>query len=255
MKILTKKSLGQHFLTNSATIDKILRLAKLGPEDHVLEIGPGPGLMTERIAAIAQQVVAIEKDERLIAPLREKLPGNVVLTHEDILAFDFKQLAADAGGPWKVIANLPYNIATEVIFRLLEHLSLFSSLYLMVQKEVAERLVAIPGNKDYGVLSILVQLWAKTKIVMKLPPGAFSPPPKVDSAVVEFLLSDQPRYPVGDIPTFTKIVRQAFSQRRKMIRNTLADLVPHFEKAGISPTDRPEQIPIEKFVRLANCTF
>lgn len=261
MRFATKKSLGQHFLTNPATINKIVSLAQLQSTDQVLEIGPGPGWMTAQIAATAGRVVAIEKDERLIAPLREKLPDHVTIIAGDILATDLTTLLPP--GPWKVIANLPYNIATEVIFRLLGvnfHTEgvppgrpYMTQCHLMVQREVAERLVATPDRpKDYGVLSIMVQVWAQTRIVMRLPPGAFAPPPKVDSAVVEFRLTDKPRYEIYDFPLFQKIVRTAFTQRRKMMRSTLTEFLPYFEKAGILSTDRPERIKIEQFVRLAN---
>ncbi len=281
MRFSPKKSLGQHFLTNPATINKIVSLAQLQPTDQVLEIGPGPGWMTAQIAATAGRVVAIEKDERLIAPLREKLPDHVTVIAGDILATDLTTILEP--GPWKVIANLPYNIATEIIFRLLgvnfnteitgncrgdpvgrpeprHHPEgvppgrpYMTQCHLMVQREVAERLVATPTRpKDYGVLSIMVQVWAQTRIVMRLPPGAFAPPPKVDSAVVEFRLTDQPRYAIQNFPLFQKIVRTAFTQRRKMLRSTLGEFLPYFEKAGILPTDRPERIVIEKFVHLAN---
>lgn len=280
-----KKSLGQHFLHHPGTLDKIFSLAKVSSEDHVLEIGPGPGGLTERMAAKANQVVAIEKDRRFVEELKMNFQNqdHVTIIEGDILKVNLQdQVLSLRKGfvdglnrrqkpflvppdlvslSWKVVANLPYNIATEIIFRLLEHRAQIREMYLMVQKEVAERLVASPGSKDYGVLSIMSQLYSENKIVMKLAPGAFFPPPKVHSAVVSFQVSDSCRYNIQDHTLFSKIVRMCFSQRRKMILNPLRTLFPAFtlkqleerlKKADIPPSERPENVSIEKFSRLTH---
>ena len=263
MKISPKKSLGQHLLLNPSTIDKILRIAHIQPTDHLLEIGPGPGAMTKRLAACAQTVVAVEKDRRFVESLKDQLSDfkNVILIEGDILNLQLEKILPPGPGKWKVVANLPYNIATEVIFHLLEPNHLFVSFTLMVQREVAHRLVASPGTKDYGILSIFSQLFSKNRIVMRLPPGAFTPPPKVDSAVVEFQIDEGCRFPIHHLPTFETVVRSSFEQRRKMIRNSLAGGMPQISAAtlsqalkttGILPEARAETVPIGQFVKLAN---
>ncbi len=261
MTIPPKKSLGQHFLYNPSTIDKIMNAASVGPDDQILEIGPGPGVMTEKLALRARKLVAIEKDHRFARELTEKLAsfGNVTILEADILETNLKSVLKE--GPWKVVANLPYNVATVIVAHLLADRELFSSLHLMFQKEVAERIVAKPGSKSFGTLSIMSQLYSENKIMFRLPPGAFTPPPKVDSAVVQFLICKEPRYPVQNVALLRSIVQAAFSKRRKMIRNALkGGLNPWPEKAldealdasQIDPATRPEDLPIEKFVEVAN---
>lgn len=196
MSFAAKKSLGQHFLLNPSTIEKILEKAHVSANDRVLEIGPGPGVMTEMLARRALRIVAVEKDQRFFELLKEKLAAysHLSLIEGDFLALDLEKMLAPEKHRWKVVANLPYNIATEVLFHLLELSSLFISFHLMVQREVAERIVAKPGTKDYGILSVFSQLFSENRIVMRLPPGAFTPPPKVDSAVVEFRIVEGCRF-------------------------------------------------------------
>lgn len=252
MKLPPKKSLGQHFLYNPSTIEKILKIAGVGPNDRILEIGPGPGLMTRKLAESAGEVIAVEKDHRFFLQLQEELKSfsNLQLIEADILEWNIEQRLH--GGKWKVIANLPYNIATPVIFSLLKFSTLFDSFYLMVQKEVALRLTARPGSHDYGILSVFSQLLSKNRIVYRLPPGAFSPPPRVESAVVEFKIAEAPRYNILHLPTLEQVVQSAFGQRRKMLRNSLKLPETTLVQVGISPTARAEEIPIEQFVQLAN---
>lgn len=264
-----KKSLGQHFLYNPATVDRIADLAKVTAEDHVLEIGPGPGLMTERLAQRAKQVVAVEKDHRLSQALKEKYaksPFNVKIIEDDFLKVDLNQalppLPQDQR--WKVVANLPYNVATEILFRLIDARNFFSSFHLMFQREVALRIVAKAGGKDYSPLSIMVQIACVPRVVMTLKPGAFRPPPKVDSAVVGFsgfLPDNGLLYPVQSLKVFQNLVRGVFQQRRKMLRKSLAAIFPQlnaetleavFHQTQVAPTARPEELPIEKFADIAN---
>lgn len=263
MTLPPKKSLGQHFLHHTATLEKIASLAKVSIQDQVLEIGPGPGGLTRVLAQKAQKLVAIEKDERFMIERKQEFLGNpsVRIIQADALAFDYSTLGE---GSWKVVANLPYNVATEIIFRLLSdaYRHHFTEMYLMVQKEVADRIVATPAQrKDYSVLSLMSQIYSENKIVMKLSPGAFKPPPKVDSAIVHFKLHLLPRYPLKDFALFKKIVQKTFSQRRKKMMGPLKSLFPDmtkdnwvtiFEKSGIGVDVRPEEVPLPSFCLLAN---
>lgn len=263
MGIATKKSLGQHFLLNPSTIEKIIEKAEVKKSDLVLEIGSGPGLMTERLAARARRVIAVEKDRRLVHELQRRLSGikNLTLIEGDFLSLDLPKILPVETGKWKVVANLPYNISTEVIFLLLKSSYLFQTFHLMVQREVAERLVAGPGSRDYGLLSIFSQLFSENRIVMRLPPGAFTPSPKVHSALVEFRIAEGCRFSIHHLPTFETMVRAAFSQRRKMIHNSLKGelkqasdeaLDQALKKAGVLPTVRAETVSIGQFVEMAN---
>ncbi len=262
MKFPAKKSLGQHFLLNPSTIDKILRLAQVSSEDSILEIGPGPGRMTEQLVAKAGHVLAVEKDSSLVEALRNKFQGSekCALVEADILEVSLEEILSPHKGPWKVVANLPYNIGTRILLKLLDHRHLFSSFYLMLQREVAERLVAQPGSKDYGSLSIVAQLFSKNRIVKILPPGAFTPPPRVDSAIVEFKIFADGFYVIHDLPIFEEVIQKAFSQRRKMMLNnlkgirqlTLVRLKEIFFEAQIPLTSRAEEVSIEKFAALVH---
>lgn len=261
MNFRANKALGQHFLFNPVTLDQIVGLADIGPNDRVLEIGPGPGALTERMAAKAGRLVAVEMDERFAGALKEKFKDDpkVTIVEGDFLRANLEQLLAPDLNSWKVVANLPYNVATEIIFHLLEFSTFFHSFYVMVQKEVAQRIVAPPGSKTYGILSVMTQLFAENKIVMKLKPGAFAPPPKVDSAIVRFKVSDGCRFPIHKLETFERVVRAAFGQRRKTIANALKGggfsgeaVEAALQASGISPMARAETVSIEKFAALAN---
>jgi 16S rRNA (adenine1518-N6/adenine1519-N6)-dimethyltransferase len=206
-------------------------------------------------------VVAVEKDHRFAELLREKLSNfnNVEIIEADFLSSSLESLLKDNSPKWKVVANLPYNVGTESLFHLLELSTFFQSFHLMFQKEVAERIVAKPGSKDYGILSVMSQLQSENKIVMRLKPGSFAPPPKVDSAVVQFKIADGCRFPIHRLDTFEAVVRAAFGQRRKTILNALKGggfaegrTLVALQEAGIAPQARAETVPIEKFATLAN---
>lgn len=261
MRIAAKKSLGQHFLFNPSAIDKILDLAKIGKDDRVLEIGPGPGTMTDRLAARVNRLVAVEMDRRFAQSLREKFSGTpkVTIVEGDFLRTNLEGLLSPDRSGWKVVANLPYNVATEMIFHLLELSTFFQGFHVMVQKEVAERIVARPGSKNYGILSIFSQLFSENRIVMRLKPGSFTPAPKVDSAVVEFKVSGGSRFPIHHLPTFESVVRAAFGQRRKTIANALKGggfaaerILPALKETGVAPQARAETVSINEFASLAN---
>lgn len=255
--IRPKKSLGQHFLKDRAYLGKIVDAARIGPADRVLEIGPGLGGLTRLLAARAERVLALELDDRLIGVLRDDFAGsqNVEIVHGDALTFDYGSLA----GPWKVVANLPYYISTPLVQRLIEHRDRFSTLTVMLQKEVAERIAAPPGGKEYGFLSVLVQLYTDPRMEFSVPPGAFSPPPDVESAVITLSVLDRPAAALLDEPFFFRLVKEAFSQRRKTLRNALRRLgLPPLtaedaaRRTGIDLARRPETLSVAEFAALAD---
>jgi 16S rRNA (adenine1518-N6/adenine1519-N6)-dimethyltransferase len=253
-----RKSLGQNFLLDLNLTGKIARRAGDLTDCDVLEIGPGPGGLTRGLLAEgARKVLAIEKDDRCMPALAEiaaAYPGQLEVINGDALAVN---PLAHLTPPIRVAANLPYNVGTELLVRWLtpkEWPPFWQSLTLMFQREVAERITAQPGSKAYGRLAILAQWRANANIVMSLPPGAFSPPPKVHSSVVHLTALAEPRYP-ADAATLSRIVAAAFNQRRKMLRAALKGQAPDIEDrllaAGIKPTDRAEVVSLEQFCALA----
>jgi len=253
-----KKALGQNFLLDLNLTAKIARLAGDLAECDVLEIGPGPGGLTRGLLAEgARRVLAIEKDARCLPALDEiaaAYPGRLHVINGDALEVDpLVHLAP----PIRVAANLPYNVGTELLVRWLtpdDWPPFWESLTLMFQKEVAERIVAEPGSKAYGRLALLAQWRAEPQIVMHLPPEAFTPPPKVSSAVVHLTALPAPRFP-ADPKVLERVVAMAFNQRRKMLRAALKGLAPdiqdRLEASGIKPTDRAETVTLEQFCALA----
>jgi 16S rRNA (adenine1518-N6/adenine1519-N6)-dimethyltransferase len=256
-----KKRLGQHFLVDESVLPRIVELADIAPEEMVLEIGPGTGQMTAALAQRAKRVIAVEIDPGLVQVLKNKMGAfsNVEVSHADILKVDFESLFRGSG-PIKVVANLPYQISTPLLFKFIAARHLFSTLTLMLQKEVAKRLVAQPGGKDYGLLSIFVQLVSHASIQFLLPPRAFYPPPKVESAVLHMTWRERPSVHIKDEEWFGRVVRGCFLYRRKMLINGLrhselaipADAELRMEKIGIDPRRRPETLSIEEFALLAD---
>ena len=256
--LAAKKSLGQNFLLDLNLTAKIARLAGDLSNADVLEIGPGPGGLTRGLLAEgARMVLAIEKDPRCMAALADiaaAYPGRLQAINGDALTVNPLEYLTP---PIKIAANLPYNVGTELLVRWLTPPAwppFWDSLTLMFQREVAQRIVATPGSKAYGRLALLAQWRTEPKIVMELPPEAFSPPPKVNSAVVHLTALPAPRYP-ADPGTLNKVVAAAFNQRRKMLRSALKSISPdiedHLIAAGIKPTDRAEQVGLEAFCALA----
>ena len=256
--LAAKKSLGQNFLLDLNLTAKIARLAGDLTNADVLEIGPGPGGLTRGLLAEgARRVLAIEKDPRCmpaLAQIAAAYPDRLHAINGDALTVN---PLTHLSPPIKIAANLPYNVGTELLVRWLtppEWPPYWESLTLMFQREVAQRIVAGPGTKAYGRLALLAQWRTDPKIVMDLPPEAFSPPPKVNSAVVHLTALPAPRYP-ADPGTLNKVVAAAFNQRRKMLRSALKSLHPqiedHLNAAGIKPTERAEQVDLEAFCALA----
>jgi len=253
-----RKSMGQNFLLDLNLTSKIARQAGDLSACDVLEIGPGPGGLTRGLLAEgARRVLAIEKDARCLAALAEVAEaagGRLQVIHGDALEVDPLQHLTP---PIRVVANLPYNVGTELLVRWLTPADwppFWTSLTLMFQREVAERIVATPGSKAYGRLALLAQWRTDAKIVLHLPPEAFTPPPKVSSAVVHLTARDVPRYP-ADPKILERVVAKAFNQRRKMLRAALKGAAPDIEDrliaAGIAPTDRAETVDLERFCALA----
>jgi 16S rRNA (adenine1518-N6/adenine1519-N6)-dimethyltransferase len=253
-----KKSLGQNFLLDLNLTSKIARLAGDISGHDVLEVGPGPGGLTRGLlAAGARRVVALEKDPRCmpaLAQISAAYPGRLDVFNADALEFDMR---GQLTGPVRVVANLPYNVGTELLVRWLtpkDWPPFWSSLTLMFQKEVAERIIAKPGTKAYGRLGILAQWKSTPSVVMELPPEAFTPPPKVRSAVVHLEALAEPRFP-APAGLLSSTVAMAFNQRRKMLRSSLKSVAPDIESAlrdaGLEPTARAEEISLEGFCALA----
>jgi len=261
--ILPKQALGQHFLIDQGIAQKIVRLADLEPEDCVVEIGSGMGVLTFLMLPLVKKVIAVELDPGMADYLKEKAQGmaSLIIIRQDALGFDFSTAAKAAGRRLKVVANLPYNISTPVIFRLLDSRLFFSHLTLMLQREVAQRISASPGNKEYGPLSIFIQLYTSPKIMMRVPPEAFYPSPKVESALVGFEILERPRVAIDDEGFFQKVVRASFAQRRKTLLNALKnsplalgsgkEIEAAVVAAGIDPRRRAETLDLIEFQRLA----
>jgi 16S rRNA (adenine1518-N6/adenine1519-N6)-dimethyltransferase len=263
--IILKKSLGQNFLTDSHVLDKIIRAAELTPDSGVIEIGPGIGALTERIADQAKKVVAIEIDGRLVPVLKElfQTRPQVEIIHGDALAVDLKALVDEHFREVKslhVVANLPYYVTSPILIRLLTERLPLKNIVIMIQKEVADRMTANPGTKDYSSLSVLVQYYAEAKEVARVPSHVFVPRPQVDSAVTCLTIRDQPAVEVRNQPLFFKIVRAAFAQRRKTLLNSLhANLLSGLDKseverllreADIDPKRRGETLNLKEYARL-----
>lgn len=248
----TKKRFGQHFLHDHTVIDRIIAAAQLDPQQQVVEIGPGLGVLTDELLSRSAHVQVMEIDRDLIERLEARNDSRLTIHSGDVLKLPWRDFLDQP--PYKMVANLPYNISSQVVFRLLEHRDLFQQMVLMFQREVGERLMAAPGGKEYGILSVLCQLWYEIKTVTLVKPGAFSPPPKVDSIVLNFKLLPSPRVDPVDEVLFKKVVKGAFSHRRKTLRNSLlasgfavTDIDQSLRQASISPGCRGETLTLQNF--------
>lgn len=258
------KKLGQNFLVHDHIPRRIVDLAGLAPSDQVVEVGVGLGALTRPLAATVAKVIGLEADSGIIRLHREQqdLPANVALIHADVLKVDFAELV-EPGGRLKIIANLPYSISTPFLFRLIDHAELMDFAVVMLQKEVAQRLMAQPGTKDYGAPTVLLAGCAVVKPLLQVHPAEFHPRPKVDSLVVRIGFHPQPErvraLGVFDRKLFKRVVHAAFGQRRKTLLNALdsaalvadkQELARCIEAAGITPSARAETLTLEDFVQL-----
>lgn len=258
-KLRADKKLGQNFLIDEQVVRNIVMAAELGEQDTVLEVGPGIGTLTQGLAESGAKVIAVELDKRLLPVLATTLNGydNVQIINNDILQVDIGEITGNTS--FKVCANLPYYITTPIIFALLEKKLPMECLVAMVQKEVAERMAAQPGGKDYGALSVAIQYYTEPEIAFIVPPSSFIPAPSVDSAVIVCRKRQVPPVQVEDEKLFFRVVKAAFSLRRKMLNNSLknmgisaAECTAWLERAGVDGKRRAETLSLEEFARLSN---
>ena len=252
------KRLGQHFLLDGNLCHRIVRAAGITPAHRIVEIGPGPGALTRALLETAGRVTAIEMDAGLLPVLDAWTAevGTLTIIRADALKVDFQALADERGGPLTLVANLPYNISTPLMFHFLHQRRAFDSMTLMFQKEVAERLVAEPEHgKAYGAVSVLCRLWMESERILDVAPSLFYPPPKVESTVARFIMRKNPLHDVGDEEFFSRLVHAAFNPRRKTLSNTLKPLsearLDWLDKAGIDSKRRGETLSLAEFARLS----
>lgn len=263
-KLRAKKAFGQNFLVDQSVLTRIVEAVEPAPEDAILEVGPGRGALTKLLVASGARFLAIEWDRDLLPILEAEFAGapNAEIGHGDILRVDLRQIldTRGEGRKWKVAANLPYNISSQVLFKFLECCDLFERLVLMLQKEVGDRLVAPPACKDYGALTVLLRLHFDIRREFLVKPGAFRPVPKVDSCVLRFMPLSRPRVEVGDEELFRTVVKGAFLQRRKTLFNslrssgldvTVEELQGALSRSGIDGVRRGETLSLEEFAALS----
>jgi 16S rRNA (adenine1518-N6/adenine1519-N6)-dimethyltransferase len=259
------KALGQNFLIDNDILDKIVASANLTKDDKVLEIGPGIGLLTVRLADSSGKVLSIELDDKLIPILNDNLKefDNVVIYHGDAMKVDLMQLTDEhLKEPFTICANIPYYITTPLINRFFKEDLNVKNIVLMIQKEVAERMVAKPGGKDYGALSLLIQYYSKPSIVTLVPPNCFVPRPKIDSAVIKLEMYKKPPVELISSELFFNVIKASFSQRRKTLSNALKPMgIPReelklcFDQCSIDPSRRGETLSIDEFANLSNSIY
>jgi len=248
---VARKRFGQNFLVDRGIVDAIVAAVRPQAGDQVVEIGPGLGALTEPLLAQVDHLHVVEIDRDLIARLKKKHPPERLSVHEgDALAFDF----ATIGERLKIVGNLPYNISTPLLFHLADYANCVVDMHFMLQKEVVERMVAEPGDPDFGRLSVMLQYRFWMEWLIDVPPESFDPPPKVDSAVVRLIPKPASELKARNPDKLASVVLAAFAQRRKMLRNTLKGILDDagFVALGINPTLRPEDVPVEDYVRIAN---
>jgi 16S rRNA (adenine1518-N6/adenine1519-N6)-dimethyltransferase len=246
------RRLGQHFL-RAPWVEKLLRVIDPRADDVFLEIGPGAGALTLPLAARAARVVAVEIDAALAARLRERAPANVEVVQGDALRVDLSELLPPGG---RLAGNLPYYISSPLLRRFLDLRGRARDAHVLLQEEVARRVASPPGSKEYGILSVLYALWTDAAIALRVPPGAFQPPPKVDSALLSARFRDRPRAEVQDPEAFQGLLEAAFARRRRTLENNLRDsylnLKENLRLLNIEGSRRAETLSVEEFVRLAN---
>jgi 16S rRNA (adenine1518-N6/adenine1519-N6)-dimethyltransferase len=254
--IRPKKSLGQHFLHDENIARKMISAVRPERTDVILEIGPGEGMLTKHLASRVGRLIAVEIDRRAVERLKESFAGGEVeVLHSDILDVDLVALQSRVGQQVRVVGNIPYHITSPILFHVLDHRTTVQDATLMIQKEVAVRIVARPGSKDYGILSVLCQFFADVKKLFDVSPNAFFPKPRVMSSVVRLVPLLKPRFPVVDEEFFRAMVRAVFGKRRKTLRNSLQYFVAGSDLA-LPPSGelqkRPEDLSVEELVGLSN---
>ncbi|MCR4301697.1 MAG: 16S rRNA (adenine(1518)-N(6)/adenine(1519)-N(6))-dimethyltransferase RsmA [Sulfuricaulis sp.] len=249
-----RKRFGQHFLRDRHVIGQIIGAMALHDSDHVVEIGPGQGALTRELAARLPDFEAVELDRDLVSHLQSEIPsGKMTLHQADALKFDFCRLIK-SNQKLRLVGNLPYNISTPLLFHLLEQAGCIEDMLFMLQKEVVQRLCAPPGKKDYGRLSVMIQYRCRVEKLFDVAPGAFSPPPRVDSSVVRLIPRSAPPVEVKDEATLAHVVRAAFASRRKTLRNNMKGLLSGDDMTalGIDPIRRAETLSLAEFAALSN---
>ncbi|MEE9445053.1 MAG: 16S rRNA (adenine(1518)-N(6)/adenine(1519)-N(6))-dimethyltransferase RsmA [Cocleimonas sp.] len=251
-KYKTKKRFGQHFLHDQGVIQKLVHEINPLPSDRIVEIGPGLGALTFPLLEKLDVLNVVEIDRDVIQRLRLKNISNLVIHEQDALNFEFDQLVGPSG--LRVVGNLPYNISTPLIFHLLESAATIKDMHFMLQNEVVERITAVPGNKTYGRLSVMVQYYCETEYLFFVAPESFSPPPKVDSAILRLIPRKAFSVKANSEKNLGRLVTQSFSMRRKTLRNNLKKLISaeQIEGLGIDPSARAETLRVEDFVKLSN---
>ncbi len=249
-----RKRFGQHFLHDHHVIERIIISLRASPDQRWVEIGPGLGALTKHLLPLVKHLDVVELDRDVIPYLQDACQdlGDLIVHVADVLDFDFHQLAK-TGELLHIVGNLPYNISTPLLFHLLEQQEIIADMHFMLQKEVVQRICAEPNSEHYGRLSVMIQYYCETHSLFNVGSAAFSPPPRVASAFV-LLVPRPPALPAKDHTQFALIVRQAFSQRRKMLHNGLRNLVTsaQLEQVGIDPNCRPEQLTVADFVKISN---
>lgn len=252
-----RKRFGQHFLHDPAVIQRIIHTINPQSNEHLVEIGPGQGAMTQYLLPACGKLDVIELDRDLVPILQQQFGDDphFELHQGDALKFSFCDLMKDEHKKLRITGNLPYNISTPLMFHLMEHRQCIADMHFMLQKEVVERIVAQAGDRHYGRLGIMLSYYCESENLMTIGPGAFRPPPKVDSAIVRLTPRQTPPVELHDISVLSQVVTQAFSQRRKTLRNSMKKLLETEEITAldIDPSQRPEQLSLEEFARLANC--
>ncbi len=245
------RRLGQHFL-RAPSVERLLRTVAPAPDDVFLEIGPGAGALTLPLAARCRRVVAVEVDPKLAKRLRERVPKNVEIVEGDALALDLASVVPEGA---RVAGNLPYHISSPLLRRILALKGHVRDAHVMLQDEVARRIAGHPGTKEYGILSVLIGLWADLDIPLRFGPGAFLPPPKVRSALLRIRFLEKPRADAGSMEGFERLVEAAFAKRRKTLENNLQPVYPHLEGAlsslNLTGSRRAETLSVVEFAKLA----
>jgi 16S rRNA (adenine1518-N6/adenine1519-N6)-dimethyltransferase len=247
-----RKRFGQHFLHDQAIIQRIIAAVAPQQSQHLVEIGPGLGALTFPLLQTINSLDVIEIDRDLIAELQAHAQAKLIIHQQDALKFDFATLATR--GSLRVVGNLPYNISTPLIFHLLSYAAVITDMHFMLQKEVVDRMVAAADSDDYGRLSVMVQYHCQVESLFDVPPESFTPPPKVNSSVIRLIPYTTLPFPAKNYDQFAALVKQAFSQRRKTLRNSLKKMIDEagWQQANIDPQARPEQLTVEDFVRLTS---